>query len=977
MKNKMKVALTALSMAALLVIALSCKAEVEADTTAPATVTNVAATAGDGKVVLTWSDPADSDLYGVRVSYTSAGGASGNIRAAFADGVLVAKGAQTYIVTGLTNGTEYTFSVYAVDTSQNESAAATASATPTDSSDTMAPSDVTGLSATNKDASVVLTWTDATADDIYGYEVSWNGTGAINRAATSTAVATGSMIVAQGAGGCYISNLVNGTSYTFTVKSVDTSGNKSTGVTKTITPEAIDSGTTLGISLKADTTAATNGDVTVTVTVTSADSIKTVAYKNSVVASASALFALGEYSATNTSGYTTLTATNGTYTFTVSANGTFTAASLDTAGREECAYITVSNIDKTAPAKITNLAASYSAANSAITVTWTDPSDSDVDHIVFTYAKGSDSATEETVAKGMQTYTLSNVTEPDVTYTFTAVAKDTTGNTAEAATATLTTTTGPSISTINLSRTHIASTATDKTITVTVNGSNFDTIASQSDTTLKVQVLDSSSTVQSTTTATVDTTANTATATITAPTPSTPTAAGTTYTVRVKLCGTAVTTPTKTFIVSLPAAVTGITLGTTQIALSNVTATTVTAVNVTGTNLDIADSPVVVELFASDGTAEDSYKTTVPASDIEATAFSCSVAAPLVSGIHTAKVLFNGTAQTKTATIQVYDVPSFTKVSIPYAGTSKEDNALPIVITGANFTAPGVTASSFTFSCVNSSGATASGVVSGTAAEIVSDTMITANLVIPGTADTYTVTVTCGSNSKDGTLTVKDYSGWAVGDIMGADGTTRLAVADTSAATVTSTFTSTVPAAVICGFNSLGAAVGVGLKQSGSLQWAPSGTTGYNTYFTAIQSGCSGSSGSYTFTGDLYGGDNWTAVCKADGTAADNAATNYPVFNYANTYASSAATNLIGTACADGWYVPSISELSTLYTNKSTVDTSIGYVSGGIQVGTSMIWSSSQYSGAYYVAWVVNFSDGDVYYDVKKFSKYVRVIRAF
>mgnify|MGYP003594653572 CR=1 FL=1 len=130
MKNKMKVALTALSMAALLVIALSCKAEVEADTTAPATVTNVTATAGDGKVVLTWSDPADSDLYGVRVSYTPAGGASGNIRAAFADGVLVAKGAQTYIVTGLTNGTEYTFSVYAVDTSQNESSAVTAAATP-------------------------------------------------------------------------------------------------------------------------------------------------------------------------------------------------------------------------------------------------------------------------------------------------------------------------------------------------------------------------------------------------------------------------------------------------------------------------------------------------------------------------------------------------------------------------------------------------------------------------------------------------------------------------------------------------------------------------------------------------------------------------------------------------------------------------------------------------------------------------------
>ena len=105
-------------------------------------VTNVNAQAGDKQVVLTWTDPADADLYGIRIAYTSAGGASGNIRAAFADGVLVAKGAQTYIVTGLTNGTEYTFSVYAVDTSQNESVAVTADATPTDSSDKTAPANV-------------------------------------------------------------------------------------------------------------------------------------------------------------------------------------------------------------------------------------------------------------------------------------------------------------------------------------------------------------------------------------------------------------------------------------------------------------------------------------------------------------------------------------------------------------------------------------------------------------------------------------------------------------------------------------------------------------------------------------------------------------------------------------------------------------------------------------------------------------------
>src|SRR5574344_1065483 len=157
MKNKMKWVLTALSRAALLVAVLSCKAEVNevevaTDTTAPAAVTNVNAQAGDKQVVLTWADPADADLYGIRIAYTSAGGASGNIRAACTDGLLVAKGAQTYIVTGLTNGTEYTFSVYAVDTSQNESTAATAGATPADSSDKTAPAEASSFAATAGDA---------------------------------------------------------------------------------------------------------------------------------------------------------------------------------------------------------------------------------------------------------------------------------------------------------------------------------------------------------------------------------------------------------------------------------------------------------------------------------------------------------------------------------------------------------------------------------------------------------------------------------------------------------------------------------------------------------------------------------------------------------------------------------------------------------------------------------------------------------
>ena len=87
--------------------------------------------------------------------------------------------------------------------------------------DTLVPADVTELTATNKDGSVLLTWTDATDEDIYGYEVTWNKNAQINR---SAAMEANSMMVAPGAKGCYISNLTNGTEYAFTVKSVDTSG---------------------------------------------------------------------------------------------------------------------------------------------------------------------------------------------------------------------------------------------------------------------------------------------------------------------------------------------------------------------------------------------------------------------------------------------------------------------------------------------------------------------------------------------------------------------------------------------------------------------------------------------------------------------------------------------------------------------------------------------------------------------------------
>ena len=90
------------------------------------------------------------------------------------------------------------------------------------------------------------------------------------------------------------------------------------------------------------------------------------------------------------------------------------------------------------------------------------------------------------------------------------------------------------------------------------------------------------------------------------------------------------------------------------------------------------------------------------------------------------------------------------------------------------------------------------------------------------------------------------------------------------------------------------------------LQWAPKGTTGYNINFTQTASADFGE-------GDLDGSDNWDIICKRDSNAQSTAATNYPAFNWVNTYASRYG---ITGMYADGWYMPTTSELITVFSSE-------------------------------------------------------------
>ncbi|MBP3562632.1 MAG: DUF4959 domain-containing protein [Treponema sp.] len=394
-----------------------CKQEVEipSDKTAPAEVTELTVQAANGNAVLNWKNPADTDFAGVQISMIPAEGTLKNA-------VSLGKDVVSLDVSGLTIGKEYTFTVKAFDESLNYSEVAEAKATVADTSDKTAPANVTELTATNKDASVLLTWTDATDEDIYGYEVTWNKNAPINR---SAAMEANSMMVAPGAKGCYISNLTNGTEYAFTVKSVDISGNKSTGVTKTITPSIIEK-SALQIALEPNTTERTNQNVVITVNATtdSASKINKITYIEGTESKIDTVLAGIDITETKE--------------ITATENATFTVAVTDTAGRRELAFITVDNIDKTAPAKVTNVMSGYSRNDCEITLSWTNPADEDFAGTEIVYGKtDSEEKTKLTFDKNTTSATIENIAEDESEYTIAIKTKDDVGNLSEAKTVTV------------------------------------------------------------------------------------------------------------------------------------------------------------------------------------------------------------------------------------------------------------------------------------------------------------------------------------------------------------------------------------------------------------------------------------------------------------------------------------------------------------------------------------------------------------
>ena len=93
------------------------------DTVSPGEVTNLTGTKGSGEVTLNWTNPTDIDLSRILISW-SPGDGSHTIRG------VRASSTTSYIVTGLTGSTEYTFTIQTQDTNGNVSQGVTVKVIP-------------------------------------------------------------------------------------------------------------------------------------------------------------------------------------------------------------------------------------------------------------------------------------------------------------------------------------------------------------------------------------------------------------------------------------------------------------------------------------------------------------------------------------------------------------------------------------------------------------------------------------------------------------------------------------------------------------------------------------------------------------------------------------------------------------------------------------------------------------------------------
>jgi hypothetical protein len=365
---------------------------------APGAPTGVTASAGDAVATVSWVPPADTgtdDITGYTVTSQP-----GNIT------VSAAASATSVNVTGLTNGTSYTFVVTAKN-SVGSSAPSAASNAVTPSATPRAPAAPTGVSATAGDASATVSWTPPTD----------TGTAAISGYTVTSQPGNITMSVAATVRTVNVTGLTNGTSYKFVVTAKNSVGTSvASAASNAVTPT---SGTPTPRAPAAPTgVAATAGNATAAVTWVAPTDTGTAAISGYTVTSKPGNIQVNATAAARTATVSGLT--NGTsYTFTVVAKNSVGSSPASAAS----AAVTPTAPTPVAPTAPTGVTAT--AGNGQATVTWQAPSNPGSSAIVsytVTSTPGNLSAVAAAASRSATVTGLTNGTS----YTFVVTAKNST-----------------------------------------------------------------------------------------------------------------------------------------------------------------------------------------------------------------------------------------------------------------------------------------------------------------------------------------------------------------------------------------------------------------------------------------------------------------------------------------------------------------------------------------------------------------------
>lgn len=149
------------------------------------------------------------------------------------------KETNTFTVSSLNAGTEYTFTFTNLDSKQQDTSSKISIVAETkqaeEAADTTSPQDVTGFKVEVEDLVATLKWKVSESKDVFGYFISYKEeklkSGSIDTRSALTESMPKNTVFLSPETKNYSISVKSGRSYTFTVKTVDTSGNESAGVT--------------------------------------------------------------------------------------------------------------------------------------------------------------------------------------------------------------------------------------------------------------------------------------------------------------------------------------------------------------------------------------------------------------------------------------------------------------------------------------------------------------------------------------------------------------------------------------------------------------------------------------------------------------------------------------------------------------------------------------------------------------------------